>query len=259
MAICVGYVEPIETPDPVETFTVAGLISSKARWREFETRWSRTLRHENLPAFSADDFLRSRGTFASGWDDKAHRHALIDTLGRLTQQSIFHAFSCSVRLHEYNVVDANYALSETGARPYGLCAAFLIANIRRWMRAKHPDDLTLFILREGDLDGRELNRVLKGEQAEQGEPPQVWPRQWMDECGRSRYLRPLEACELLAADRERVLANRLLERGQLTHEDIDRERLIQICRALKIARRPAGSTADKIAMALAIDGPRSST
>lgn len=244
MAICVGYVEPVETPDLADTFTVTSLISSKARWREFETRWSRTLRRESLPAFSADDFLRSSGPFAFGWNDDAHQQTLIDTLGKLTQQSIFHAFSCSIRLQDYHTVDAEYALSETGAKPYGLCAATLIATIRHWMRAKHPDDLTLFILRDGDVEQRELGRLLTIEQAKQGEPPQIWPRHWVDECGRNRYLRPLEACELLAADRQCVLTNRLLERGQLSREQIDRERLIHICHALNIARRSASPTAD---------------
>lgn len=55
MATCVGDFEP----EPVEasrTFTVTGVLSDKARWRDLETQWNRALRDETLRAFSARDF-----------------------------------------------------------------------------------------------------------------------------------------------------------------------------------------------------------
>jgi len=236
MAMCVGYFDGRKTGAPA-TFTVAGYVSSKARWREFEARWSRALRHEALTAFSAHDFSRGTGEFATGWDDDARRRGLIDALSRLTQQHVFHAFSCSVLLEEYHAMNAEYAFSETAAGPYGLCAALVMANIRQWMAAKHPDDLTLFVFEQGDLEQRELCGILKAEQAEQGEPAQMWPRQWVDERGRHRYLRPLEACELLMVDRSRTFVTRLLERSQLDQQTLDHDRLLRICHALQIAHR----------------------
>ena len=70
-------------------------------------------------------------------------------------------------------------------------AALLMANVRHWMAAKHPDDLTLFIFEQGDVNQREIQRILEGARSISGEPAQMWPRQWRDERGRQRYLRPL--------------------------------------------------------------------
>ena len=236
MAMCVGYFDGMATGAPA-SFTVAGYVSSKARWREFETKWSRALRREPLNAFNAHDFSRGTGEFAAGWDDEAKRRGLIEGLGRLTEQHASHAFVCSVLLEEYEAINAEYEFSETAAGPYGLCAALVMANVRHWMAAKHPDDLTLFVLEQGDIEQRELHRVLKAENAEQGEPAQVWPRQWVDERGRHRYLRPLEACELFAADRNGMFMNRLTERSILDRQVVNRAQLVRICRALEIAPR----------------------
>jgi hypothetical protein len=245
MAMCVGYFEGTETTQPPEAFTVTGCVSSKARWREFETHWTRALRHENITAFSADDLSHSTGEFASGWEDDARRRGLFETLSRLTQQHIFHAFSYSVRLDEYNAVNEEYTFREIAGGPYGLCAALVMANVRRWMAAKRPDDLTLFVFEQGDLDQRELRTILRAEQAEQGEPAQVWPRQWIDERGRHRYLRPLEACQLLAINRSSEFANRLHDRSQLDRQIVNRDYLVRLTHLLKIAPRSEMRLAEK--------------
>lgn len=236
MAMCVGYFERTQAAVIPDSFVVSGYVSSKARWREFETRWSKALRREALSAFHADDFSGRTGAFATGWDETRQR-ALMDTLSRLTEQHVLHAFSCSVRLEEYETVNAEYAFMERAAGPYGLCAALVISKVRQWIAARYPDDLTLFVFDEGDIDPRELRRTLKAEQAEQGEPAQMWPREWIDERGRHRYLRPLEACGLFAADRNGAFANRLLERSLLDRETIDRDRLLRICESLKVPCR----------------------
>ena len=244
MAMCVGYFDGTATGNPA-SFTVAGYVSSKARWREFEARWSRTLRREALDAFNARDFLRRTGEFAIGWDDDAKRRGLIEGLGRVIEQHIFHAFSCSVLLEEYEAIDEEYAFNETAARPYGLCTALVIANVRRWMAAKHRDDLTLFVFEQGDIDPRQLRGILRVERTDQGEPAQFWPREWIDERGRPRYLRPLEACGLFAADQNGAIVTRLLERSLFDREIVDRARLLRSCEGLKIPLRSDTSAAAK--------------
>jgi hypothetical protein len=242
MAMCVGYFGGHESPPAATMFSVSGFVSSKARWREFETRWSRLLRREGLTAFDANEFLVEAGEFAAGWSEPGRRRRLIETLGRLAEQHVFRAFSQSVNLSDYQAVNAEYALSEAGAGPYGLCAAFLMTSVREWMAAKHPDDLTLFIFEQGDIDQRELHRVLRAARAEIGEPAQIWPRRWRDERGRRRYLRPLEACALFPADHEGVFLKRLAERSLLETRSIGHAQLTDVCRALDIAPRPAPQT-----------------
>lgn len=234
--MCVGYFDET-TRGTSASFTVAGYLSSKARWREFEAKWARALRREGLNAFNADDFSRGTGEFANGWDDDAKRRGLVEGLSKLTEQHAFRAFSCSVLLEQYAAIDAEYAFSESAAGPYGLCAALVIANVRQSMATKHPNDLTLFVFGQGDIDQRELRRILKTKKAEQGEPAQVWPRQWVDERGRHRYLRPLEACELFAADRDGRFVNRLIEHSALDRQLVGRDQLVRICQALEIAPR----------------------
>ena len=237
MAMCVGYFGEEHPESAAETFSVSGFVSSKTRWREFETRWSRTLRHEGLTTFNADDFLRGAADFATGWTDLTRRRALTDTLGRLVEQHIFHAFAQSMSLADYEAINAQYGFSEAAGRPYAVCAALVMASVRQWMAAKHPDDLTLFIFEQGDIEQRELDRMLKAASADTGEPPQMWPRQWRDERGRHRYLRPLEACELFAADRDGVFVKRLTERSLLESQTVDQQRLARLCHTLQIAPR----------------------
>lgn len=244
MAMCVGYFEGWRNTGQPEVFTVSGYVSSKARWREFETRWTRALRRESIAAFNADDLARGTGEFAAGWTDDARRHGLIDALAKLTQQNVFHAFSYSVRLDEYDAINAEYAFREMAAGPYGIAAALAMANVRRWMAAKHPNDLTLFVFEQGDLEQRELQTILRAELAEQGEPAQIWPRRWIDERGRHRYLRPLEACDLLAVGSSNAFATRLLERSQFDRQTVDHDHLRRLCQALQIARRPGTQLAE---------------
>jgi hypothetical protein len=237
--MCVGYFGGDDSRQADRTFSVSGFVSAKARWRDFETRWTRLLRREGLTALSELEFLSQTGEFANGWSNPGRWRELMESLGRLAEQHIYRAFSQSISLADYEAINAEYALSETGAGLYGLSAAFMMTSVREWMAAKHPDDLTLFIFEQGDIDQRELQRVLRAANTDAGEPAQMWPRQWRDEHGRHRYLRPLEACELFAADREGAFLKRLAERSLLETRTVDRAQLAQICRALEIAPRSA--------------------
>jgi hypothetical protein len=233
MAICVGYFGDDQSGGDPRTVTVAGYVASKARWRIFDERWSRALRAERLSAFSGPDFRRGTGEFASGWiGDPQRQIRLIRTLTRLTDQHVLAAFSCSLSLEDFDAVNNAYRLAETAGGPYGICAACLIARIQRWMAERCPDDLTLFVLEDGDVDHREIRRVLTAEGITCGEPVQLWPRRWIDELGRQRCLRPFEACDLLA-----------LPSMQAAREEeiVDRERLLRVCGGLAIERRAAES------------------
>jgi hypothetical protein len=143
MAMCVGYFGGRDSRDPAGVFSVSGFVSSKARWREFETRWSRLLRRDSLTTFNADEFVSETGEFASGWSDLSRRRALMAALGRLTEQHIFRAISQTIQLADYDAINAEYECAESVSGPYGICAALLMTHVRRWMAAKHVDDLTL--------------------------------------------------------------------------------------------------------------------
>jgi hypothetical protein len=229
MTICVGYFGEASSHDDPRTVAVAGYVASKARWRMFDERWPRALRAERLSTFSAGEFLQGVGEFATGWiDDPARQIRLVRTLTRLTEQHVLRAFTCSLNLDDFDAINAEYRLAEEASGPYGICAARLIASVQRWMAEHHPKDLTLFVFEEGEVEQREIRRVLAAEGVATGEPAQLWPREWIDEHGRRRLLRPFEACDLLA-----------LGSMQPPHEAefVDRERLVQICDALAVRRR----------------------
>jgi len=248
MAICVGYFRPARARETAGTYSVSGFVSSKARWREFETRWSKVLRHEGLKAFHAGDFTQGRGEFIGEWAAPARRRNLLNLLGRTLEQHIFRAFSQSVNLEAFRAVNADYALTEATSGPYGLCAAFMIARVRRWMTAKYPDNLTLFVFEDGEMCRCDLQPLLKAVGAERGEPVQTWPTQWVDERGRRRYLRPLEAGQLFDADQEGLFAGRLTEHLLLESQTLDREQLARICEALKLPSRRTTHSEEKRAV-----------
>lgn len=238
MAICVGYFEgrPASSSH-ARAFTVSGFLSSKARWRQFETQWTRALRQEGLTAFNGADFSRRHRDFAEGWDDAERRRSLANALARIAEQHTFRAFSCSLGLDDFDEINGEFAFVETAARPYAVCAGVLLACVRRWMAERHPDDLTLFVFEDGDLDHTELRRIVRAENSESGEPPQMWPRQWTDEHRRTRHLRPAEACDLLAIDGAQSLVRRLSEQSRFDRHVVDRNRLLKIAAALNVPRR----------------------
>ena len=243
MAICVGYFEGNDSRESTRTFTVSGYVSPKARWRFFEERWPRALRAEDLASFDGKDFIESTGQFASGWpNNDARRTRLITTLSRLTEQHVLRGLSCSIRLDDYDAVNSAYRFAEGASGLYGVCAAGVVSRLQQWMADHHPDDLTLFVFEEGDIDHRQVRRILKAEGIDKGEPVQVWPRQWRDEHGRRRFLRPFEACDLLNPECNSELPDRLSERSAWEHDEIDRDRLLRICETLGIERRSTSSS-----------------
>jgi len=236
MAISIGYFEA-RPADDAPMFTVCGYVSSKSRWREFDEDWARALRHEALLAFDARDFIHGTRGFTSGWSDPSRRRRLLDALSQVAERHVLRAFACSVSLEDYAAIDAEYGFGSAVAGPYGLCAGLLTARVRRWMAERHPDDLTLFVFEEGDIDHRELRRIAAVDRSD-GEPPQLWPRHWIDERGRRRHLRPFEACDLFAADGGAFM-KRLLDRSRFDREIVDRDRLVRICHALGLERPAA--------------------
>ncbi len=99
------------------------------------------------------------------------------------------------------------------------------------MDDRAPDDLTLFVFEDGDVDHREISRVATADRSIRGEPAQVWPRRWIDEVGRTRHIRPFEAVDLLTVDGGGALISRLRERDRFEAEVVDRGRLLALSRA----------------------------
>jgi hypothetical protein len=239
MTICVGYFEGNDSRDTIGRFTVAGFVAPKARWRFFEEKWVRALHGEGLSAFNPRDFLAGSGEYA-GWKSDGERRArLIETLSMLTDRHVMAGFSCSILEDDYEDVNHEYRFAETASGPYGLCAAVVMARVQRWMTAHHPENQTLFVFEDGDLDHHQIRRILNIQGIDKGEPPQVWPRRWRDEQGRRRVLRPFEACDLLLPACKSRLGDLLAARSAFEREGICAEHLARICEALQVAKRPS--------------------
>jgi len=247
MAICVGYFEVDRPAAAPAIVTVAGFVSSKGRWRYFDERWPGVLRHEGLTTFNGHDFMRGTGEFAGGWIENGPRRLrLIQTLARLAEQHIVRACACSLRLDDYDAINQDYRFAEAASGPYAICGARVIARVQPWMAEHHPDDLTLFVFEEGDIDHREIRRILTAEGIDRGEPVQLWPRQWTDERGRHRFLRPFEACDLLIPGCGSGLAHRLAQRASYEHDLVDREHLLRIGKALAVGRRSTSNPREAV-------------
>jgi hypothetical protein len=237
MAICVGYFEGNDSRDTSGRFTVAGFVAPKARWRFFEDRWSRALHAEGVAAFNGRDFVASSGEYA-GWKGDGQRRArLMETLSRLTDRHVMAGFSCSIQDDAYEDLNHEYRFAETASGPYGVCAGLVMARVQRWMAAHHPDDQTLFVFEDGDLDHREVRRVLHAQGIDRGEPPQMWPRRWRDEQGRRRVIRPFEACDLLLPACNSRVGEWLSARDAFTCEGIGLNELASICTTLGVPTR----------------------
>ena len=239
MAVCVGYFEAFER-DMAPTLTVTGLVSPKARWQSFEERWPRALRTEGLTAFNARDFIRCSGEFSGEWSADAERRSrLVDALARVAGESAILGVACSLRLADYKAATSVLPHGDVAPTPYAVCAGVAMSRILRWMRSGHSRDVTLFVFEDGGIDHHQVRQVAAAEGVADGEPVQIWPREWRDEHGRRRFLRPLEACDLLMPSCCSGLADRLIQRASWDREDLDRDRLAGIFRSLATAEPAA--------------------
>jgi len=238
MAICVGYLEANRQD---ATLTVAGLVSPKARWQSFEERWPRVLRGEGLTSFNGRAFIEGTGEFSNGWSvDAARRRRLVAALGAVAGDSAILGISYSLRLADYRAVTKGLPHMETVPTPYAVCAGVAMSRILNWMRTAHSSDVTLFVFEEGWIDHQQVRHVAAAEGVEHGQPVQIWPREWLDEHGRRRLLRPIEACDLLVPDCHSDLTDRLIRHSAWDQALIDRDRLSRILAATEppIEARP---------------------
>jgi hypothetical protein len=241
MAICVGYFEGNDSRDTIGRFTVAGFVAPKTRWRFFEDKWVRALHGEGLTSFNRQDFLAGSGEYAAWKGDGGRRARLIEALSTLTDRHVMAGFSCSILEDDYEDVNHEYRFAETASGPYGLCAAVVMARVQGWMSAHHPEDQTLFVFQDGDLDHHQIRRILNTQGIDKGEPPQMWPRRWRDEQGRRRVLRPFEACDLLWPACKSRLGDLLAARSAFECEGISADHLARICGALQVVKRPSAN------------------
>jgi len=233
MAICVAY---LEASGHDATLTVAGLVSPKARWQSFEERWPRALRAEGLTSFNGRAFIQSSGEFSSGWDlDGGRRRRLISALGAVAGDSAIFGVSYSLRLGDYRAVTKHLPHADVAPTPYAVCAGVAMSRILEWMRSAHPADVTLFVFEDGGIDHQQVRHVVAAEGVAHAEPVQIWPREWLDEHGRRRLLRPIEACDLLLPDCHSDLPERLIRRSAWDHEIIERDHLARIFNSLVTA------------------------
>jgi hypothetical protein len=233
MAICVGYLEANERDAPA-ALTVTGLVSPKVCWQSFEDRWPRALRAQGLTAFSGRDFVQGTGEFSGGWMGNAERRSrLIAALSRVAAEQVTLGVSYSLSLADYRAVTRTLPHREMLPTPYAVCAGFAMARILRRMADAQSRDVTLCVFEDGGIDHQQVRQIAAAEGIGNGEPVQIWPREWRDEHGRTRLLRPLEACDLLLPACGSRLADRLVERGSWDAEFLSRDRLSGIFEALQ--------------------------
>jgi hypothetical protein len=228
MAICVAYLEASRQD---ATLTVVGLVSPKARWQSFEERWPRALRAEGLTSFNGRAYIQGTREFSNGFD-AGRRRRLVSALGVVAGDSAILGVSYSLRLSDYKAVTRGVPHLETVPSPYAVCAGIAMSRILRWMQTARSKDVTLFVFEDGGIDHQQVRHVAAAEGVEHAEPVQIWPREWLDEHGRRRLLRPIEACDLLIPDCHSELAGRLIRRSAWDQEIIDRDRLSRIFGAL---------------------------
>jgi len=236
MAICVGYLEANEWDAPA-TLTVTGLVSPKARWQSFEDRWPRALRAEGLNAFSGRDFIQGTGEFSAGWMGNAGRRSrLIAALSRVAAEQVTLGVFYSLSLADYRAVTRTLPHRELLPTPYAVCAGFAMARILRRMADAPSRDVTLCVFEDGGIDHQQVRQIAAAEGIGNGEPVQIWPREWRDEHGRTRLLRPLEACDLLLPACHSDLVDRLIQRASWDQAFVDRDRLSGIFQSMTAAQ-----------------------
>jgi hypothetical protein len=237
MAICVAYLE--NSSNGPTALTVSGLVSQKIRWQSFEERWPRVLRADGLTSFRGCDFVQRTGEFSNGHLGGAESRArFLGALSRVAAESACLGVSYSLKLADYAAASRGVFGNARPPTPYSICAGVALGRILRRMTSAYPKDTTLFVFEDGDIDHHEVREVAAAEGVVQGQPVQIWPREWRDEHNRRRLLRPFEACDLLMTACRSDLIDRLIQRSAWDHEELDLARLSRMLDSL--ADEPAG-------------------
>jgi hypothetical protein len=138
---------------------VAGFVSRVSKWDRFNAEWPVILSAEHVSFMHMTDFVSSKGEFASWRGQSDRRRKFIADLSDCIKRNTNKAFSSSVLLDDYRVVNAEFMLAERVGQPFTLCMRACLGGLKLWAGKKGVETKKMLVaIERGDDDQGELIR-----------------------------------------------------------------------------------------------------
>nr|WP_281719461.1 hypothetical protein [Nitrosomonas nitrosa] len=187
-----GYFDAAGQRGQGKMLTVGGYIASVTRWDRFNEQWGKILEKRSIEAFHMADFMHSESIDGKWKKDDGSAENFLMKLASATCTAAEYMVLATVYLDDWEQLNQRYELRETGLTPFALAGVSCIELVHRWCnKRKIPRTQIEFIFENGDLDRGHLWDIAKKHLGVQIVP-------------RSKSLRPLQACDLLAWDAQRA-------------------------------------------------------
>ena len=142
----------------IESFTVAGAVSSLDRWTKLSSEWRRVLDDPEFglgkgAVFHMTDVLagltRGVGHFKKLKGKYRTVRNLLQRLSGITRARVIHGFSFTLDQRDYDAVNFRYQLTESFGGAYDLCMLQCAHFLRKWAnRHEHPLEEIDFVIEQ---------------------------------------------------------------------------------------------------------------
>ena len=140
--------------------TVAGFVSTKAKWLRFEREWNEVLKRYGVPYLHMKEFAHSRGAFADWKGKESQRKEFLIALLKVAKKGVNKGFGHSVFLDDFEEVNQAFTLKESWGNAYSLVSMAAVTRALEWKNRHFPNDPILLIFESGDAGSHHLDRCL---------------------------------------------------------------------------------------------------
>jgi hypothetical protein len=198
--------------DPaISVLTVAGYIAADEDWARFDTEWQAVLNRYGVTCLHMRNYTPSRREF-EGWDkDEPKRKQFIADLASVVGRHTREHFSINLFLDDYRLADERYKLREF-APPYVLAAQFVAGDAQKWMSLHQPENSFLAIFEKGDTDQHRVRDLFTKWGLNLQKDPEFLSKQLTKDNRTGLSTLPLQACDLLAYEQNKLLTDYLRQR-----------------------------------------------
>lgn len=156
------YADASGHPDEQDSLIVCGLVSRDRTWMRFEERWPAALQAAGLPrSFHTAPFMACRGEYADWLSRPEQRIAAVQLLVKDIRKHVHRAFATTIFVSDWQAVDAQFKLRESGWDPYSIAGYFVMHRSSEWRAQKHPRTQMRFVFEEGDKGQKSFTRHMR--------------------------------------------------------------------------------------------------
>lgn len=190
--------------DQSGALTVAGLISTEAKWCRFEREWEAVLKNYGVPYFHMKEYAHSTNHYASWKGDHVKRAEFLDKLIRVTKRGILKAFSVSAMMQDFHRVNREYCVAERfgndhpNSGAYCFAAVLCSTSIAKWVWEKKGVHAKIkHVFEKGDTGQGALVELMRGPMFNNARSVEFLEKKSND-AEDIRYVREFEAADMIA-------------------------------------------------------------